>query len=276
MQTRRQLGSTRETRSPEAEPARIPEIRVIRSAAIRLDELSFEPQVEVAVDDVGTFIDHLGRENRSRGTATALGSVAVTLLSEQEVQMVVTNTYRLTDRKKLLSIRRGLASSLRQFVHSREADKRYERARELPALMAGRASGYDTTRTVTYSPLRDLWTPVDDNDDPGDAPNRMSSRTAFELSQHPYGVQIADIGGVEMVEPKRWAFMLGGDVLAQERSELLRFLRRDEKLDTRAIDREFNSHATIFRTRPDLPDATPLQFTEAVPAKLALLPVSMG
>lgn len=101
---------------PDAQkPKPIPSLRVVRHVATAQDAVRAGAGFDM-VEDLGMFVDAAARKNRASGYGYSVGSMALTLVSEREVQTMIQTSRPRIKRRDEIELRRRLAASVRQHI----------------------------------------------------------------------------------------------------------------------------------------------------------------
>jgi hypothetical protein len=200
-----------------------PELRIGR----RADYTSMSQ----SVDDWNFYLNHSAALNRRRGLARPLGTLEMHYVTDRELRdMVLAETYGI-DRDRRAAIKRydEIRRHLKDFLCQQDIvgnSQDWAELCERPDLM-GKTHGIDPSR-IKRSPRA----------------SRSAELVTRSIEQSGIIGYDGNVFGLNLSQNRR---------LYEERNEVLRFLRREEGLETsRYVRKDWEPHATIFEVNPHL------------------------
>jgi len=185
-----------------------PEVRIIRQVSIHPDDN----------ERLRNAVDYLGQKNYGKGKATAIGSLACTYVSAEEMARMLENKYPkiYQNRRKITQMQRRMAKDYKQFVQN--SGRSVEEA-----VMSGfrvQIDGHDDEQTDVFPLIDEMkWSAGD-----------------FFISD--YEKYSHNTIGLDLSENL---------TLMAEMDETVAYLR-DEGLNINSIDRTREPHLSIFTT----------------------------
>jgi hypothetical protein len=246
---------TQERSTPQTEKVAMsitptwPEMRIIRQA--NTDRGSYH------TDTWREFLDDLGHRNYGKGKAHSLGSLAIVYVPARDMGRMLQEKYPkiYMNRARTIKLQRSLAETVRLFVrdsHAAAYDKETDNL-ELSNFRVRAALGsfsmsneLETDEPLTYEvPAGRL---LADDQDPAELdgfdPDRpgMSSNSQIAFSDTRLKVTGMDVYGKDGIGLN----LTENEMLYDERSRFIKFLGRDEGLNTRGLNQGWSAHATVF------------------------------
>jgi len=210
-----------------------PELRIIR-------EVNFYES-----DNWNDFLNEVGSQNRGKGKAIALGSMACTLVSGQEMATIMRTHYGnkvFFDRSKLLGNMRKLAANFNGFVelnlNQAVAARNDMLEQEIAeANFRGKEAEYGEIHITPWPIFEQNET--ESKDDDTDNTEDKYPRSVWESGSFA-------VKGVDRFGRNEFGLDLSGDKrLASGNSEVINFLRH-EGLPTHLVDRMRKPHLVFF------------------------------